>query len=336
MPSERLARTLAGRALAGRECLVLGAGGFIGLNLCRALVAAGAVVHGFGRAPAFPDALPSIRWTGAEFADRDRLARALEGTEVVFHLLGGSIPELAERDPVADLRENAAASVALLELCRAAGVGRIVFISSGGTVYGVPRRLPIAEDHPTDPISAYGIHKLLVEKHLGLQARRHGPRPVVLRAANPYGPYQRPDRGQGVIATLIARRLVGRPVEIWGDGQVVRDFLHVDDLVEPMLREVAYDGPHGVLNVGSGIGRSILEVVASVDRVLGLEGAGILHRCSRAADVPANVLDVSLIGRELGWAARTEWLQGLRGTASWLRRIGRPMPAPHPGPGASP
>ena len=139
-----------GTTLAGTECLVMGAGGFIGLNLCGALVNAGASVHGYGRSVAFPDALPSIRWTTAQSGDSAAVARALKGVQVVFHLLGGSIPAIAERRPVDDLRTNATTSVELLELCRAAGVRRIVFISSGGTVYGVPRRLPIAEDHPTD------------------------------------------------------------------------------------------------------------------------------------------------------------------------------------------
>jgi UDP-glucose 4-epimerase len=314
-----------GTTLAGTECLVMGAGGFIGLNLCGALVNAGASVHGYGRSVAFPDALPPIRWTTAESGDSAAVARALKGVQVVFHLLGGSIPAIAERHPVDDLRTNATTSVELLELCRAAGVRRIVFISSGGTVYGVPRRLPIAEDHPTDPISAYGIHKLLVEKHLGLQAHRHGLQSVVLRAANPYGPFQSPERGQGVIAALIARRLAHQPVEIWGDGRVVRDFLHVDDLVEAMLRAASYDGPHRVLNVGSGVGRSILEVVASIDTILGLEGAEILHKPGRDVDVPANVLDVSLIHREFGWMARTDWHQGLRRTAAWLGRTSLPV-----------
>jgi len=285
-------------------------------------------VHGFGRVPAYPEALPPLRWTTAEFDDRHALASALEGVEVVFHLLGGSVPALAEENPAEDLRRNAAASVELLELCRRAGVGRIVFVSSGGTVYGVPRSLPIAEDHPTDPISAYGIHKLLVEKHLGLQAHRHGLRATVLRAANPYGPLQRPGRGQGVIAALVARRLAGRPVEIWGDGRVVRDFLYVDDLVDALLRAARPpldrpDTPRAatclVMNLGSGIGRSILEVVHDVDRVLGMEGAEILFRPARAVDVPANVLDIGRIGRELGWAPGTGWLEGLRATAEWLQ-----------------
>jgi UDP-glucose 4-epimerase len=315
-----------GPGLAGTECLVLGAGGFIGINLCRVLSVAGASVCGYGHAPAFPAALPPIRWISAEFSDRATLAGALEGVDTVFHLLGASIPAHAERDPAEDLRSNVAASVDLLGLCQTAGVRRIVYISSGGTVYGVPQSLPISEAHPTDPISAYGIHKLLMEKHLGLQTYRYGTRVMILRASNPYGPFQIPDRGQGLIATLIQRRLARRPVEIWGDGRIVRDFLHIDDLVDAMLRAAAYKGSYSVLNVGSGIGRSVLDVVASVDTVLGTKGAEILHWPGRAVDVPTNVLDVALIRRELGWEARTEWMQGLRGTAEWIASACQPAP----------
>jgi UDP-glucose 4-epimerase len=321
MNMQRRHGAVLGDGLSGTRCLVLGAGGFIGLNLCRALLRAGAVVHGYGRPPAWPDALPDLRWTRAEFGDTAALAAALEGAEVVFHLLGGSVPAAAERDPAADLRINGVASVELLGLCRAAGVRRMVFVSSGGTVYGVPRILPIPEDHPTDPISAYGIHKLLVEKHLGLLAHRHGLHSVVLRAANPYGPFQSPDRGQGVIAALIARRLAGLPVEVWGDGQVVRDFLHVEDLVAAMLRAAVHAGEERLFNVGSGTGRSILDVVASVDAMLGLRGAEVHHRPSRPVDVPVNVLDITRIQRVLGWAPRTDWMAGLHGTAEWLRGV---------------
>lgn len=311
-------------ALAGKTCLVLGAGGFIGTNLCRALAAAGASVRGFGRPPLYPAALPPLSWISADFGNHGALSDALDGVEVVFHLLGGSIPAAAERDAVTDLRTNAAQSLELLEHCRMAGVKRIVFISSGGTVYGVPRHVPIAEDHPTDPISVYGIHKLLVEKHLGLMAHRHGIRAVVLRASNPYGPYQAPGRGQGLIATLISRRLAGQPVEVWGDGSVTRDFLHVADLVDAMLLAALYDGPHSVMNVSSGKGRTVLDVVSSIDAVLGLQGAEILHKAGRVVDVPANVLDTALIRRELGWTVRRDWMQGLAETAEWLRSVEPP------------
>ena len=307
-------------SLAGRRCLVLGAGGFIGFNLCRALAAAGAHVHGFGRAPDFAESPSTEAWTDAEFGDHVALARALSGVEVVFHLLGGSVPGEAERDPAGDLRTNAAASLELLSLCKAEGAQRLVFLSSGGTVYGPTSMLPIPEDHPTDPISVYGIHKLLVEKHLSLRAHRDGMHAMVLRAGNPYGPYQRPGRGQGLVANLILRRLSGQPIEIWGDGSTMRDYLHVDDLVRAMLAGALYEGPHRVMNVGSGIGRSVNEVVASVDEVLGLRGAEVRHLPNRPADVPRNVLDVSRIRAEMGWIPRVGWLEGLRQTADWLHR----------------
>jgi UDP-glucose 4-epimerase len=306
-------------ALAGAKCLVLGAGGFIGINLCEGLRHDGAVVHGFGRRSAFPHALTRVRMTVAELADTAALAAALQGVDVVFHLLGGSFPARAEANPAEDLRGNAAASLDLLALCRDFGVRQIVFVSSGGTVYGLPRHMPIREDHPTDPISAYGIHQLLVEKHLGLLTHRHGVQTVVLRVANPFGPYQPPGRGQGLIPTLIERRLTGRPVEIWGDGQVTRDFFHVADLVDAALAAATYGGAERVLNVGSGIGRPVREVVHAIDAMLGLEGAEVVHRPARPVDVPFNVLDIARIRRVLGWAPRIDWHEGLRDAADWIR-----------------
>lgn len=306
-------------ALSGRRCLVLGAGGFIGLNLCHALMSAGARVHGFGRLPDFPDPPALESWTDAEFGDHVALARVLKDVEVVFHLLGGSVPGEVERDPAGDLRTNAAASLELFSLCRAAGTRRLVFVSSGGTVYGPATTLPIPEDHPTNPISAYGIHKLLIEKHLGLHFYRDSLRAMVLRAANPYGPYQRPGRGQGLVANLMMRRLSGKPIEIWGDGSTVRDYLYVDDLVRALLSAAAYEGFHRVLNVGSGIGRSVKEVVAAVDEVLGIRGAEVRFLPGRAADVPSNILNVSRIRAELGWSVQVDWLEGMRQTADWLR-----------------
>lgn len=308
----------------GVRCLVLGAGGFIGGHLCRALVLAGASVNGFGRRPAFPEALPPMRFTPGEFTDRAAVAAAVEGIEIVFHLLGGINPEVSNQDPIGDLQGNAAASLQLLECCRAAGVRRIVFASSGGTVYGVPRAVPVDELAPTEPISAYGINKLMVEKYLQLYARLGGPRALSLRIANPYGPFQSPFRRQGLVAALIETVLAGRPVEIWGDGQVVRDFLYVQDLAEAMLAACRYDGPETVLNVGSGVGRSVLEVTASICDILGRPPATVIHQPARQVDVPANVLDVTRIERALGWSPRTDWTEGVQRTAAWIVRTYRP------------
>lgn len=276
-------------------------------------------MHGFGRRRSYPEALEGTRWTAGEFSDRAALARVVDGAEHVFHLLGGSTPASSSRDPAADLVSGAVASLHLLDICRAAGVRRVVFVSSGGTVYGVPKSVPVAEDAPTDPISAYGVSKLVVEKYLRLYRHLHGLDYVVLRLANPFGPWQDPDRRQGVVTALMQAALDGRPAEIWGDGRVVRDYLYAADAAEAVAAAAAYAGPHRVFNVGSGVGRSVLDLVRDVGVVLGRGVVSAVHRPGRPTDVPVNVLDPSLIRREMGWAPRTGWTEALEATAAWLR-----------------
>jgi UDP-glucose 4-epimerase len=309
---------IADASLAGVNCLVIGAGGFIGSHLCHALAQSGARVHGFGRRPKYADSLPQIRWTTGEFNDRAALALAVDGAELVFHLLGGTNPEVSNKDPIADLQVNTLASVQLLELCRVAQVRRFVFVSSGGTVYGVPAGVPILETAPTDPISAYGINKLMVEKYLRLYQHLHGLSSISLRVANPFGPFQSPYRRQGVVAALIETYLAGRPVELWGDGKIVRDFIFAGDLAQAILRAALYQGPHQVMNIGSGVGRSVLDVVQSVSVALGLPQPQVIHKPGRQGDVPANVLDIGRAREALDWEPQTDWIAGLRLTADWI------------------
>lgn len=308
--------------LSGLPCLVLGGGGFIGTNLCSALVARGADVGAFGRHAHFPQALEGVQWVMGDFADRAAVARAVEGREIVFHLAAGSIPDSSNRDPLGDLQSNVAPTLQLLDICRSSGVRRVVFVSSGGTVYGVPYAVPIAETAATEPISAYGVSKLAIEKYLRIYQRLHGIEYQVARLSNPFGPYQRHDRRQGLVAALLYRALHGIPVEIWGDGGVVRDFLYIDDAIEALLMLAAYDGPHHVFNVGSGVGRSVLAVLADIGNVLGDRVIPRNFRSGRAADVPVNVLDIGLITQETGWVPKTPWQDALRLTAAWLRDNG--------------
>ena len=305
--------------LCGTSCVVLGGGGFIGTSLCRALARQGAHVRGFGRRRSYPEALADIPWMTGDFDDRAALAHAVEGMEVVFHLVGHSTPESSNLDPVGDLQASAVASLHLLDLCRASGIQKVVFVSSGGTVYGIPARVPIPEAATTDPICAYGISKLAVEKYLQLYRHLYGLNYTVLRVANPFGPFQDPTRRQGVVAALLERALSGQRIEVWGDGRVVRDFVFIDDVVEALIMVLGYAGPHHVFNVGSGVGRSILDVVSDIERALECAPIALDHKPGRAADVPVNVLDISLIGRELNWRPATSWQEGLRRTAKWLQ-----------------
>ncbi len=300
-------------AMKGRRCLVLGGGGFLGQNLCRALAEAGAEPFSFGRrAPA------GVHATTGEIADPAALARALAGQEIVFHLVGGSLPEKSNADPVADIEAGVIGTVRILDQCRAAGVRQIVFASSGGTVYGIAPSTPIPETAPTNPISAYGISRLAIEKYLHLYSHLHGLDYRVLRIANPYGRHQAGDRPQGVIAALLCRALRGEALDIWGDGSVVRDFVHVEDVAAAFLHVSLCKGGTRVFNVGSGSGLSVNRIADDIERVIGRGPLARSWRPSRPADVPVNILDIALITRQTGWRPSVGWLDGLRDTAEWL------------------
>jgi UDP-glucose 4-epimerase len=195
----------------------------------------------------------------------------------------------------------------------------VIFASSGGTVYGVPQFTPIREDHPTEPISAYGISRLAIEKYLSLYKYLHNLDYMILRIANPYGRYQVPTKKQGVIAAMMINVLNGAPLEFWGTGAAIRDFIHIDDVVEAMIASIVYDGPNRVFNVGSGVGRSIDEVVTDIERMFPNTKAHRVYREARPADVPINVLDIGLIKREMNWFPKVDWQAGLEDTSDWLR-----------------
>ena len=304
------------------SCLVLGGAGFIGSHLSEALAGEGHRVRIFDRPhvdrlPLFPPSRGFEIFTG-DFLNPQALAPALEGTEIVFHLVSTTLPKNSNDNPVYDVESNVLGSLRLLELCREHGVRKLVFVSSGGTVYGVPCTTPVAEDHPTEPICSYGIHKLMVEKYLALSHRLHGLDYRIVRPANLYGPRQRLDIAQGAVAVFLDRALRDQPIQIWGDGSVVRDYVYVADAVDAMLKAASFEGAQRIFNIGSGKGASLNQLVAEIEKLLGRR-VKVEHSAPRALDVPVNVLDASAAERHLGWRASTPLAEGLRRTCEWLR-----------------
>ena len=303
--------------MSGARCLVLGAGGFIGTNLCLGLRARGVPVTGFGRALHPPEALAGMPWVSGTLEMASALDPLVAGHDHVFDLIGAGLPNSSNDNPAQIVADGVPAKVRLLEACRRQRVSRFVFASSGGTVYGITGKQPVPEETPTEPISAYGIGKLVVERYLSLYRHLYGLESRVLRVANAYGPHQDARHGQGLVAALLRRLLEGAPVEIWGSGDVVRDYIHIDDVVEAMLLCLTHDGPSRVFNVGSGVGRSVVEVLRDAARITG-RSPKLTHREARAADVPVNILDSSRLVRETGWRSRVGWEDGLRRTADWI------------------
>src|SRR5215470_4556710 len=256
---------LAKRDAALAKCLVLGGGGFMGMHLCKALTARGYPVRVFERpvseSLSAERARGSIEWVYGDFVNQNDVAAAVAGCEIVFHLISTTLPKNSNDNPIYDVETNLVGTLGMLEAARASGARRIIFVSSGGTVYGVPKHVPISETHPTDPICSYGIIKLAIEKYLELYHRLHDLNHLVLRIANAYDEGQRPDTAQGAVAVFLHRALNGQPIEIWGDGSVVRDYLYISDIVDAFVRAVEYSGNFRIINIGSSRGHSVNDLL---------------------------------------------------------------------------
>lgn len=302
---------------------VLGGNGFIGSNLMHELIARQHQVRIFDL-PNVVSPLPSemlrhVELIAGDFADVARVETALRDTDVVVHLIGTTLPQSSTANPAYDVETNVVSTIRMLEIAKAAGVKKLIFLSSGGTVYGIPQRIPIGEDHPCEPITSYGITKLTIERYLALYHWHAGLDYVVLRVANPYGRYQRSSAVQGAVAVFLKRALEGQTIEIWGDGTVVRDFVHISDVTKALCASMAYEGEHRIFNIGSGTGVSLNELLAAIGTVL-RKTPHVEYRPSRKIDVPANVLDISLARRALQWQPTVNLLDGLRSTAEFLSR----------------
>jgi UDP-glucose 4-epimerase len=216
-----------------------------------------------------------------------------------------------------DVQSNLIGTINFLKAAVAARVRKVLFVSSGGTVYGIPSGLPIKETAPTDPICSHGIAKLAIEKYLGLFELLHGLGFLIFRLSNPFGERQRPG-AQGAIAAFMDKALRAEPIEVWGDGSVVRDYIYIEDAIDALVEGLGYSGEQRLFNVGSGVGRSLNEVLGILETV---SGRRILRKYlpSRAIDPPANVLDIGRIKSEIGWSPRIPFADGIDRTWKWYQ-----------------
>jgi UDP-glucose 4-epimerase len=300
--------------------LVLGGNGFIGSHVVDALCAGGHDVRVFDRSlDPWRAPLAGVRYYLGNFDDRPLLAEALQGVDVVVHLISTTVPSTSNLDPVADIESNLVRSVRLLELMRGAGIKRIIFFSSGGTVYGVPDAIPIREDQALNPICSYGVVKVATEKYLLMFERLYGLRPLILRPSNPYGPRQGHVGVQGVVATFMNKVISGEMISIWGDGSVKRDYIEVTDLAR-LCRLGVESGATGVFNVGSGVGLSVNELVTVVERTTSIK-AMTEYLPARQFDVPEIVLDVAKAQEVFGWRAEISFEEGMQRYLRWLHSL---------------
>ena len=243
--------------------------------------------------------------------------------EVVYHLAWNSIHETSLKNTAADLETNLLGTVNLLEACRRNGVRRVVFMSSGGTVYGLPETLPISESQSTHPICAYGVTKLAAEKYLGLFQHLYGLEAVIIRPSVPYGPGQDPARRQGAIAVFIDRALRSEPVTIWGDGSSLRDYFFVEDMIDPLIRTMSIPADrNNIFNLGGHKAYTLRDLISNIELTLNLK-LNVTYEPARNFDVPNLKLNCSKARSEIGWKPDTSLENGILMTEQWLRdRVG--------------
>lgn len=300
--------------------IALGGNGFIGSHFVKHAVGAGHQVTVVDRmaTPRHAHAMPFDFWPGTT-ADLAAAPNLLRAADVIVHGAYSTVPATANADPARDIADNLMPLVALLEAMDGVGLRQIVYLSSGGAVYGRPRQVPIAEDHPLDPISAYGVTKVASEKYLGMYAANRGLRPSVIRPANPYGVDQGKVGLLGALTTFLNLLATGGTATIWGDGSIVRDFVHVDDLSRLMLAAIERDVP-GIYNCGSGTGCSLNELVDTIAMVTGRR-LPVRHEPVRGFDPPEIVLDIAAARAALGWTPRISIEEGIADVARSLGLI---------------
>jgi len=303
------------------KALILGGNGFIGSHVVDALIKEGHKVRVFDRGPElYRSPLSDVDYRLASFSDVPALAEALEGIDVVYHLISTTVPSTSNLDPLGDIEGNLINTVKLLQLMVQKGVRRIVYLSSGGTVYGTPEILPIPESHPLHPICSYGIVKVAIEDYLFMYESLHEIQPIVLRVSNPYGERQTHSGVQGVIGTFLNKVINNERIEVWGDGSIVRDFIHVKDLADVCLIAGRDDFTTGTFNVGSGEGYSIRDILDGISHAL---KSKVPHefKPGRAYDVPRVVLDISKVNNKFGWYPTINLNDGLSATLQWMRSL---------------
>jgi len=302
------------------NCLVLGGNGFIGSHLVDQLLAEGHKVRVFDKNEEYyRKPLASVDYQYGDFGNRGLLMEALANIDIVFHLISTTLPKTSNDDPAFDVQSNVIETLFLLEQCITRKVKKIIFISSGGTVYGKPSVLPIPENSPTDPECSYGITKLAIEKYLYLYWFLHGLDYCVLRLANAYGERQRPTATQGVIPVFLERALRNDEIVVWGDGSVIRDYVYVTDIVSALLKALTYSGDMKVFNIGSGKKYSLNEVIQLIQHVTG-QPLKVKYTEGRSFDVPINILDVSRAKSYLNWTPAVSLSEGLTRIYTWMRR----------------
>jgi len=303
------------------HCCVIGGDGFIGTWVVDRLVQRKKKVTIIDRnhepTRIHPEA---ARYIVGDYGQKSFLKQALQDVDEIIHLAYSTVPKTSFEDPVEDIRNNLPATVTLLDVASSIGVDKFILMSSGGTVYGKVDEVPIPEDHPTNPISPYGITKLATEKYAMMFSELKGLPVICVRPGNAYGEGQKPFVGQGFVGTAIASVLKGQQVTVFGETGTIRDYIHVADIADGIIAVLEHGRANSCYNIGTGVGRSNKDILTAIAAFA--DATGLKLRVNtlppRPFDVPANVLDSTKLINQTGWKISVSFEDGIKRTWDWF------------------
>lgn len=305
------------------RCIIYGGGGFIGSHLCDELLKSGYSVTVFDKLNFsrinISQHSNTINVIEGDFNNIIDLQNSLKGVDYVFHLVSSTLPATSNENPVYDVETNLISTLKLMELCLTAKIKKLIFISSGGTVYGIPEKLPISENHPRKPICSYGIVKKTIEDYLNMYNRLYGLDYYVFRLSNPYGERQNPLVAQGVIPVFLRKILLNEPIEIWGNGEIKRDYIYINDVVNLLVKSLNYTSGNKIFNVSTSNGVTLNELL-EIMKLITNKNPVVNYINGREIDVPVNILDNSLAYKTFGWLPETDLKTGIRLTYEYLEK----------------
>jgi len=307
-----------------QRVLVMGGMGFIGSHLSRLLLHEGYSVRIFDKLFGSRSLIADIeRKIEIDEGDADRpedILRALRDIDIAVDFIHSTVPGVSMKDPAYDVQSNVVSHAAWLSQLNKTKLRRIIYVSSGGTVYGIPRENPLREDHPTEPICSYGITKLAVEKYIAMYSDIYGIDYRICRPANVYGEGQHLHVGQGVIGVFLEQCLKKQSIEIWGDGTVSRDYNYVEDMVRGVVELIQHNGEGRIFNISSGRGYSLNDIITIIRDDLKIP-VHVNYLSARGFDVPVNILDSSRLMRETGWKPQIDLMTGMRRVYDYLKTL---------------
>lgn len=300
--------------------LVLGGSGFLGSHIVDKFLAEKHDVVVYDLYPErFRRSPLGITFVTGDFGNVGALDELIStGFDAIIHCVSTTTPKSSNESPEFDIQSNVIGTLYLLDICVKHKVGKLVFMSSGGTVYGdIGELLMVDESHAVRPMCSYGVSKLTIEHYLDVYRHLRGLDYVALRLSNPYGERQSPLRALGALTVFLHRTLKRQSVEVWGDGGVTRDFIYVGDVADAVY--LATVKPvSGVFNVGTGTGLSLRDILSQIATAVGRQPT-VSWLPSRSFDVPRIVLDSGKLKMATDWRVTTALEDGVARTTEWLR-----------------